>query len=256
VTTSDPGTADPVLIRCPACGASEEAEPAALADAPTIVCRECGETWPSAPNRMRRALLAKRDMPEPALLEAERRPLVGYSAGVSDAWAAKVAGDVLPEPPRRRSGLPMTMAAMAAVLFLGGFFGAREAAVRAAPDLAGLYAAIGLPIELDGLRIEDVAAERTTDGESVRIVVRGAIRNVSGAERVAPPLTALIRDAAGAPAGIRDFDPPARTIAAGAAEPFVLELADVERQASEIVLRFARPADGAPAETGGEAADL
>jgi hypothetical protein len=101
-----------------------------------------------------------------------------------------------------------------------------------------------------------VAAERTAGGDGDRIVVRGAIRNTSGAEQVAPALAVTLRDTTGAPAGIREFDPPARSIAAGAAEPFVLEISNAERQAHEIVLRFARPAEAAPEQTGGEAAEL
>jgi hypothetical protein len=254
VTTSDPDLAATVVLRCPACGANERADPAVLADTPTIVCRDCGETWPAAlPREKRRALVPARG-PAAGLIEAERRPLVSYSNGTSEAWAAKMAGDILPEAPRQRSHLPMTAAAFAALLFLGGFVGGREAAVRTVPDLAGLYAAIGLPVDLDGLVLEGIAAERAA-GEGGPIVVRGSIRNVSGVEQVAPPLAVTLRDEAGAPAGIRDFDPPARSIAPGAREPFVLEIANAERQASEIVLRFRRPADAAPAEHEGEAAD-
>jgi hypothetical protein len=256
VTASDPDPAAAILLRCPACGTSEEADPAVLADAPTIVCRDCGETWPDGPRRAKRRALVRAAEPAGGLIEAERRPLVSYASGTSEAWAAKIAGDILPKTTHERSRLPMTAAAFAALLFIGAFLGGREAAVRAVPDLAGLYAGIGLGVDLDGLVIEDVAAERTAGDAGDRIVVRGEIRNTSGAEQVAPPLAVTLRDEAGASAGIREFDPPARSIAPGAAEPFVLEIGNAERQAREIVLRFARPAEAAPAPTGGAAADL
>ena len=75
-----------------------------------------------------------------------------------EATAAKMAGDYWPEPPRQ-SRIPMIAGAMAALLFLVAFFGAREAAVAALPDLAGLYRAIGLPVNLDGFAIEAVGAD-------------------------------------------------------------------------------------------------
>ena len=240
--------AEPVVIRCPACGASEEADPGVLAEAPMIVCRECGETWPAEPPRVPRRALAALSPPAPApaapgggMLEAERRPLIGYSSGADTAWAAKVAGDLAPEPPRR-SRLPINAAAFAALLFLAAFFGGREGAVAALPDLAGLYAALGLPVILDDLALEDVSAERIPAAAGARLVVRGAIRNSRTGSAAATPLLAVLLDGSGAVVATQAFDPPARAIAPGKAEPFVLELAESPPEAAEIVLRFA-PAD-------------
>ena len=95
---------DHVTIRCPACGASEMADPAVLADAPTIVCRNCGETWPIGQRRTRRPAFSTTGTHAhtgTALIEAERRPLVTFSDGAEKAWAAKIEGDILPEPSRR-----------------------------------------------------------------------------------------------------------------------------------------------------------
>ncbi len=254
MTTSEIVAAGQVVIRCPACGASEEADAAVLTDAPMIVCRECGETWPAAPPRTaRRALTLAQEAalgPNAAFLQAERRALVSYSDGADDAWAAKLAGDILPET-QRRSRVPRVAAAIAAALFLAAFFGGRERAVAALPDLGGLYAAFGMPVNLDGLAIEDLAAERTRTAVASRIVVRGAIRNPGRTDEAAPPLVAMLFDEAGAAAGSLGFDPPARTIAAGQAEPFVLEMPDAGGQAAEIVVRFGRPAERLPAKQEG-----
>src|SRR5688572_16411298 len=111
VTPSDLAVSHHVVIRCPTCGASEHADPALLTGAPTIVCRECGETWPvGAPATRRPAKLSARRLsappstardPAPDVLEARRRPLVGYSDASDKAWAAKIEGDVLAEARRR-----------------------------------------------------------------------------------------------------------------------------------------------------------
>jgi hypothetical protein len=252
VTASDFTNADHVVIQCPACGARESAEPQVLADAPTIVCRECGETWPAAPPRRRRRQFQGIDLVgetkahlESNVIDARRRPLATYSDGAESAWAAKVSGDYWPEPPRQRR-FPMIAGAIAALVFLGAFFGGREAAVTALPDLASLYAAIGLPVHLDGIAIEDVAAERSSTSTGDRIVVRGMIRNVSRDEMAVPQLAAILYDSAKVPALGESFDPPAETIARGEAAPFLLTLDGVPPQATEVAVRFRRPGERLP----------
>jgi hypothetical protein len=248
VTNADIAAVDPVLIRCPACGASEAADPAVLTDAPMIVCRNCGETWPAAPRRTPRRSLVPVDTTARGggLLEAERRPLVAYSDGADNAWAAKMAGDV-DRAPSRRSRLPTIAAATAAFLFLAAFVLGRGGAVAALPDLAGLYAALGMSVNLDGLAIEDVSAERTDEG----LVARGIIRNPGSSDAAAAPLVAVLRDAGGALIGSQRFDSPARTIAAGEAARFELELPQTPDEAFDIVLRFGRPAEHAATPDGG-----
>jgi hypothetical protein len=241
------------MIQCPACGASEAADPAVLADAPMIVCRECGETWPVSPRRRaRRAPASEDDAPSP-VVNAERRPLIAYSSGVGQAWVAKMEGDVLPVPPRH-SRVPLIAAGLASALFLATFLAGREAAVAALPDLAGLYAAFGLPVNLDGVVIETIEATRSADRDVPQLIVEGAIRNVSQTRQPVPPLTLSFRDRAGKPTGWRGFDPPPQLIAAGEAAPFRLAIEDVPRQAADVVVRFRRPAERVPEESEGSTA--
>ncbi len=248
---SDVAAFDHVMIQCPACGASEAADPAVLAGAPMIVCRECGETWPVSPRRRARRAPAPEDDPPSHVIDAERRPLIAYSSGVGQAWAAKMEGDVLPVPPKH-SRVPLIAAGLASALFLATFLAGREAAVAALPDLAGLYAVFGLPVNLDGVVIEAIKAERSVDDGGVpQLIVQGAIRNISQAAQPVPPLTLSFHDAAGKPAGWRGFDPPAQLIAAGEAAPFRLAIQDAPRQAADIVVRFRRPAERVPEESEG-----
>ncbi len=251
---SDRAYPEPVVIRCAACGASENADSHVVGGAPRIVCRNCGETWPTASKGKKRRMQARGKGAESGagqLIDAERRPLISYSSGADKAWAAKVAGDHWPEP-RGRSRLPTVAAAMAAALFMAGFFGGREAAVAALPDLAGLYSALRLPVNLDGLIIEELAGERS--GSDGRLSVRGVIRNVSATEKPVPPLAASVYDEAMTVAGWRGFDPPARMMAVGEAAPFELQLEGVPPQAGKVVVRFRRPAAGEAAGDGGATA--
>lgn len=242
VTATDAAISDHVVIECPACGASEAADPAVLADDPDMVCRECGETWPSAPKRTKRRMMliesAEAD-PGDDVIDAERRPLVTYSDGADKAWAAKMAGDYWPEPPRQWR-FPMIAAAMAAMFFLAAFFGGREAAVAAIPDLAGLYAAIGLPVNLNGLAIEDVAAERQPARNGDAVVISGSIRNIGAAEQKVPSLAAGFGDQTPAADGMLAFAPPLESIAAGATIAFRLTLDKPQNGADEVIVRFQR----------------
>ncbi len=239
MTASDPVAPDRVLITCPACGASESTDAAVIADAPMIVCRECGGTWPAAPRRTKRRTPVAVSAPNSALVEAERRPFVRYSDGSDKAWIAKMEGDILPETARRRR-LPMLAAAVAAGFFLATFFAGREAAVATLPDLAGLYGALGLAVNLDGLAIEDVTAERTSTADGDRLVVQGSIRNVGSGERTVPPLVATVHDSAMIAAGSHFFDSPARKIPGDEAVAFLLEIDSPPQKAAEVVVRFRR----------------
>lgn len=188
------------------------------------------------------------------LIEAERRPLVTYSDGSEQAWAAKIAGDYWPEP-ERRSRVPTMVAAMAAVAFLVTFFAGREAAVAALPDLAGLYAAIGLPVNLQRLSIEDVGAERVPTFGGDRLTVRATIRNLSSTPQELPELATVLYDHARASAGIYGFEPPADTIGAGATIPILLDLEAAPGKATTIAVRFRRPGESLLAAGGARAVE-
>jgi hypothetical protein len=183
--------------------------------------------------------LSARGNEGPPLLEAQRTP-IRYYGGVSKAWAAKIEGDVLPQD-RSRSSLPSAVAVVAACLFIGVFFAGRQSAVGAAPDLARLYAAVGLPVNLARLEINGLAAERGADKARRQVVLRGTIRSLSNVEEAMPPLSARLYALDGSVAGLRNFQAPAPTIGAGDEMPFELELASVPEQAAEIVVRFRRP---------------
>lgn len=254
---SEPETpaSDHVEIRCPACHMSEDADPAMLAGAPTIVCRNCGETWPAlraGAGRERRAAPAARtasrmtgEAPTADVLEARRQPLVSYSDGIDKAWAAKIEGDIVPEV-RQPSRIPAIAGGWAAALLIGCFIAGREPIVAAAPDLAGLYAGIGMPVNLTGLVIENVAAERQSDAPGSGVVVRGRIRNIANSEKAVPPLSARLYDIAGMTAATRSFDAPVEAMAAGATADFVVGFDKAPEGAAEIVVRFRRPGDDLP----------
>lgn len=78
-------------------------------------------------------------------------------------------------------------AALVFFLSVGALFG-REQVVRLFPDFAGLYAAVGLPVNLRGLAFGDVQTSRELDGATPVLVVEGTITNVTTGVRPVPSL--------------------------------------------------------------------
>lgn len=228
-----------VILRCPSCGAQDAVLAEAIDDEPSIVCRNCGETWPAsnplslksvspAPYNSRRSIVWS----DAEVIDAVRRPLVSYSGGDDSVWTARMLADAAP-PARRERRWPAIVAGAAALLFIAAFLGAREKAVAAVPDLAGLYAAIGLPVNLRGLAIENVTAHRKVTPAGTTLIVRGDILNLTRIARSVPPL----RVSAG-PAGVQDFPPPATTIDGGASREFRYEMVLSDKSAEEVTVRF------------------
>lgn len=246
---ADPGSG---TASCAACGAAGAGRSATRGDSATPVCRKCGRSRRAASPA--RHVKSQRSLPrgEPEILEAARRPLVTYSDRGQTAWAARIESDTLYEP-RPRSRVPLTAAGVVALLFIAAFFAGRHAAVAAVPDLAGLYAAIGLPVNLKGLAVEDVAVTRSPAGSTARLSLQGAIRNVSDVEQAVPALTASLRDSADRQIALRGFAAPVQRLAPGATSPFAVAIEEGPRQASQVVVRFRRAADDVTSEEAGPA---
>jgi hypothetical protein len=102
-----------------------------------------------------------------------------------------------------------------------------------------------MPVNLDGLVIEQVEAERVSTAGGVRLRVRGSVRNASSTERPLPSLVAIVTDIARAPVARQGFAPPAPSLAAGGAAPFQLDLADAPGAAAEVAVRFHRTSERA-----------
>jgi predicted Zn finger-like uncharacterized protein len=88
----------------------------------------------------------------------------------------------------RAALLAASLGAIAALLLL------RIDVVKALPGSAGLYARVGMPVNLRGLAFEEVRTSRAEEGETPVLVVEGRIRNVAGQDVPVPRLRLAIRD--------------------------------------------------------------
>jgi len=200
-----------LVIHCPACAAGLRLPRATLAKrARRICCALCEHRWieglvidldatpqaptppvpvvastePSAPVI---SLLAENARSERAEAEARQPP----------AKASKKAKT--PQRPARalqRTWLVKVAACVALTLILASL-SKRELVVSIAPPLAGAYAAIGLPVNLQGLEWRDVKTRVVMEASQKVLAVEGEIRNLRDHTRSLPDIKLSLRDSAG-----------------------------------------------------------
>jgi hypothetical protein len=100
-------------------------------------------------------------------------------------------------PPRQKGGaMSRIAAASAVVLVLGGAMGviaARAAVVKTIPDSARIFAAIGLPVNLRGLALDNVRTNIFDSGDRKVLVVEGLVTNLRDSSVEAPNMRIALR---------------------------------------------------------------
>ena len=128
-----------------------------------------------APLRPNSPAALARDLAEISALEATRR----LKSHDLDDGARPRKLRIAPPAPRENNFMWRFAAAFAAAATLGmGAVAARIPIVAGAPGTAGVFAAVGLPVNLKGVAIEDVKAETTDVGDRRTLLVVGALRNL------------------------------------------------------------------------------
>ena len=265
--------AQTVVITCPNCGTRYQVTPDTLGAAGRKVsCAECGKAWlatatppeppppPLAPEEEDR-LDAGFAAEQTALLEGaadadiEAEAAAEESAGapsrpvVSPAVRAqkKAEGRFQRRQRKVESGLPVArlrnyarIGAVAALAgTVAGLYFLRVEAVRMVPDLAGLYAAIGLGVNTVGLEFADVSTQvGRRDGVDV-LGVSGTIYPVAQRMVPVPPVLVEIRDAQAHVLYQWSVMPEPRSIAPGEVVNFSTELASPPSGAQSVHLSFA-----------------
>lgn len=266
-----------MLIVCPTCASEYRIETARVgAEGRSVRCAGCRETWFVSPAEVLAAHEA----------ELQAAPEAGADAVSEDAWAEAAAAvrsaatdttiDNVPAPPRRgkaakpgsktgyksaykslgkRGGLAgMSPAMLAGLMVLAAIplaCLARVPVVQALPQAAGIFARIGLPVNLRGLEIRDVAALRdAADGtRAAELRVEGDLVGLVRDGAPVPPLTVIIRDAAERVVKTYTIAPPRRSLAKGETARFAARFSDPPEQGRGIEVRFADAKAESAAET-------
>ncbi len=119
----------------------------------------------------------------------------------------------------------------------------REGIVRFAPQMAGLYATIGLPVNLRGLQFDNIATQLFTEGDTKLLVVSGDVANPTGHPIKLPSLRFALRNSQ----GVEIYSWTARLdkdeLDPGESLPFKRRLATPPADGRDVQVRFLRKTD-------------
>lgn len=257
-----------MLITCPSCASEYVIDPAHLRpNGRTVRCASCRATFFAEAEADTDELIY--DMPEEtaeddlgqadvdaalAALEAEpqqradrgratdlvvdaqsRRARSGPAAAAQKLRAS--GAGALGAVAGRVSATPI-LALLAAALLAYGLL-ARESVVRAAPEMARLYALVGLEVNLRGLAIERVVSTRYEEDGSRVLEVEGVVANVADEPRPVPPLAFSLWDETETSLYSWTVDPPRGDLAPGESAPFRARLVAPPAEARQVSVRFA-----------------
>lgn len=142
-----------------------------------------------------------------------------------------------PSRPGLRMSLPVTIVLLGTAL-LATFFLGREQVVRTVPDAAGVYEAVGLPVNLRGVDFRDVVGAREiVDGVEV-LVVEGRLVNITGRTVDLARLRLAVRDGEGREIYTWTATPPQPQLGPGEAVPFRSRLASPPAEGRSLQVRF------------------
>jgi predicted Zn finger-like uncharacterized protein len=203
-------------LDCPSCAAGFEIDPAVLGlKGRTVRCASCKTKWFAAAPEPALAESANAwtaetpSMPVPAVTAEDRADHEVLNASRIDTDASAIAAEdiavvenapalapeaeeepapavkrrklVSPPPAKARRARRIPLAFVAAVLFcaLGAAVMGRHAVVRAAPEMASLYAAIGLPVNLRGLEFQNIRTKQEIQDGVTVLSIEGDVENVA-----------------------------------------------------------------------------
>ncbi|WP_082476044.1 zinc-ribbon domain-containing protein [Methylobacterium sp. Leaf99] len=261
-----------MLIVCPSCASEYVIDTDRVgAEGRSVRCAACRETWFISPEDVAAAIEAEMTAammeavqagPEDAQARAEAQASLA-------AWEAALAEDVpvpdpgpdepadapVPEPrsrprapvkaPRRARLSPGAAIGLSMVAGLGLAVLGRTTVVRAMPQSAGLYARIGLPVNLRGLDLRDVVAFQT-QGDGAQLVVEGDVVGVAAEGAPVPPIEIEVRDGRDQTLYRWSVAAPRRTLENRETARFRASLQAPPPEARAVSVRFASRADGGP----------
>lgn len=255
-----------MLIVCPTCASQYELDAAKLGpEGRKVRCASCKGAWhvepavalPEPPSAEETQALLAEELQRAAAIDAE---ITALAAETSDkVVAAEAAVDTEHEarqdtgrrrvgPGKRRLPGPLVSkargaalpaaAALAGLALLGLAAWQRQAVVRAAPQLAGVYERIGLPVNVRGLTLTAIESGVTEDGANRFLVVEGDVTNVTRAKAAVPPIEVAVQDATGATLYTWTAEPPRASLEPAELVRFRARLASPPESGRSVRVRF------------------
>ncbi len=231
-------------IICPTCASHYEVDADAIgANGQLVRCLQCREVW-----------LVKRTEHDalPALSAPDRARPIGPSEQAPDVGPAREPIDFHRARARLRPRIDAialgseargTLGVLVAcVLTLGGVMaalGERTAIVRHVPATSVLYAAIGLPVNTQGLALRGVRSALVAEGDKTVLTLQGEITNLRDEATSVPGLTMVVRGAGQAPLYTWTASSPKSKLAKGETVEFRSRLAAPPPQGQDVRVSFA-----------------
>ncbi|MCJ2109525.1 zinc-ribbon domain-containing protein [Methylobacterium sp. E-041] len=263
-----------MLIVCPTCASEYRIETARVGtEGRSVRCAACRETWFVSPAEVIAAHEAELQAASPGADETVSEDAWAEASAAVRSAATADTIDNVPAPPRGtrakkaklgykplgrnqgKGGIAGLSPALAACLVVLAAIPlaclARVPVVQALPQAAGLFARIGLPVNLRGLEIRDVAAVRTpADGEKpAELAVEGDLVGIARGGVLVPPISVVMRDAAAGVVRTYTIAPPRSRLAQGETARFAGRFSDPPEQGRGIEVRFSdagKPESGRP----------
>ena len=230
-----------MILTCPECATGYFVEDDQIRAAGRAVrCAACGARWTAVPER-----------PLELVPPVDEGVLAKPPVDEASSEAVTLTGDDLPRAFRTRAeeekrnrqaaiaGALWAGVAIVVAVVLGVAIVFRESVVRAWPQTASAYAAVGLAVNPTGLKIEQVHAEPSLEEGHAALAVTGVIRNVVGRAVIAPPLRITLLNAQGKRVAgqITNFADP--HIPSGATRSFRTSIPDPPFSAANLQVDFA-----------------
>ncbi|MFL9825425.1 MJ0042-type zinc finger domain-containing protein [Rhodoplanes sp. SY1] len=215
----DDGWPDDLMPPKPAAAAEPEPDgfsAAAVEDAPSVVPETDPFTLPEGPTR-------------------------DWDAEFEAAEARRIARERAKPQGKRRFAIPKptwATVSLALLVVIGAILGWRADVVRALPQTGGLFAAIGLPVNLRGLAFDAVKVQADVSDKVPVVIVEGVVVNVSKVRIDVPRLRFAMRDQHGAETHTWTALPQKPSLAPGESQPFRTRLASPPADSREVFVRF------------------
>jgi len=114
----------------------------------------------------------------------------------------------------------------------------RERVVRTVPQFAGLYATIGLPVNVRGLAFSAVESELVQDQQGRLLVVSGDVTNIAKGTTKVPPITVMVQGEDGKVLYSWTTEPPRPSLEPAELMHFRARLASPPNDGRSVQLRF------------------
>lgn len=177
---------------------------------------------------------------EPLIRETGRTRHPEFSGSRSSAVGARRPAE--PKPPRRfanrlrRFFIPLAAIGLAAGSMTA--LAARERVAAMVPFAAPAYAALGLPVNLHGLAIQDVSAHLGAAGEKKFLVIEGWIVNLRATQTTSPDLRIALRGSDGEELYVWTTRSPKRRLEHAERVKFAARLEAPPEAANDAIVRF------------------